>query len=48
MRAAVYRRFGGPEVVQVEEVPRPVPRTTEVLIRVHATTVSAADHRSRS
>jgi NADPH:quinone reductase-like Zn-dependent oxidoreductase len=48
MRAAVYRRFGGPEVVQIEEVPRPRPRATEVLIRVHAATVSAADRRSRS
>jgi len=48
MRAAVYRRFGGPEVVQIEDIPRPEPRATEVLIRVHATTVSAADYRSRS
>jgi NADPH:quinone reductase-like Zn-dependent oxidoreductase len=48
MRAAVYRRFGGPEVVEVREIPRPQPRKGEVLIRVHATTVSAADHRSRA
>ncbi|RXZ73088.1 NAD(P)-dependent alcohol dehydrogenase [Agromyces albus] len=48
MRAAVARRFGGPEVVQVEEVPRPVPNADEVLIRVEASTVSVADHRTRS
>ncbi|WP_448003482.1 NAD(P)-dependent alcohol dehydrogenase [Agromyces bauzanensis] len=48
MRAAVLRRFGGPEVVQVEEVPKPVPRADEVLIRVHASTVSIADHRTRA
>ncbi len=48
MRAAVYRRFGGPDVVGVEEVPTPRPRPDEILIRVHASTVSAADHRSRS
>ncbi len=48
MRAAVYRRFGGPEVVEVEEIPTPVPGTDELLVRVHASTVSAADHRSRS
>jgi NADPH:quinone reductase-like Zn-dependent oxidoreductase len=48
MRAAVYHRFGGPEVVQIEQLPRPEPGATEVLIRVHATTVSAADYRSRS
>lgn len=48
MAAAVYRRFGGPDVVRIEDVPRPRPRAGEILIRVRATTVSAADHRSRS
>lgn len=48
MKAAVYRRFGGPEVVAIHEVARPVPAADELLIRVHATTVSAADYRSRS
>ncbi len=48
MRAAVYHRFGGPEVVQVAEVPTPVPKADEVLIRVRATTVSMADYRMRS
>jgi NADPH:quinone reductase-like Zn-dependent oxidoreductase len=48
MRAAVYHRFGGPEVVEVREIPRPEPLTGEVLIKVQATTVSAADHRSRA
>lgn len=48
MRAAVYRRFGGPEVVRVEEIRRPSPCANEVLIKVHASTVSSADHRTRS
>lgn len=48
MRAAVYRRFGPPEVVQIEEVPKPAPGADDILIRVHASTVSAADYRSRS
>lgn len=48
MRAAVYRRFGGPDVVSVEEVPRPEPGPGDVLVRVHASTVSRADHRARS
>ena len=48
MRAAVYRRFGGPAVVRIQEVPRPSVRPDDVLIRVHASTVSAADHRARS
>ncbi|MFC7847070.1 NAD(P)-dependent alcohol dehydrogenase [Arthrobacter sp. NPDC057388] len=48
MRAASYRRFGPPEVVRVGEIPRPAPRPDEVLIKVHASTLSAADHRARS
>ncbi|MGY1746838.1 NAD(P)-dependent alcohol dehydrogenase [Blastococcus sp. SYSU D00695] len=48
MRAAVYRRFGGPDTVRVEEVPRPEVGPGDVLVRVHASTVSAADHRARS
>lgn len=48
MRAAVARRFGGPEVVRIESVPRPTARRGELVIRVHASTVSAADHRMRA
>ena len=48
MRAAVYHRFGGPDTVHIEEVPRPPVGPDDVLIRVHASTVSVADHRARS
>lgn len=48
MKAAVYERYGPPEVVEIRDVPRPAPAAGEVLIRVHATTVSAADWRVRS
>lgn len=48
MTAAVYHRFGAPEVVRLEQRPIPVPQSGEVLIRVHASTVSVADHRSRT
>lgn len=47
MRAAVVRRYGGPEVVRVVDVPDPVPRTGEVLVRVAATTVNSGDARIR-
>lgn len=43
MRAAVCTRYGPPEVLEIRDVPKPVPRADEVLVRVRATTVSAAD-----
>jgi NADPH:quinone reductase-like Zn-dependent oxidoreductase len=48
MRAAAYRRFGGPDKVRIEQLPRASVGREDVLIRVHASTVSAADHRARS
>ncbi len=48
MKAAVYNRYGPPEVLHLDEVERPVPRDDEVLIRVHASSVTAADFRCRS
>ena len=43
MRTAVCTGYGRPEVLQLRDVPKPVPKDDEVLIRVRATTVSAAD-----
>jgi NADPH:quinone reductase-like Zn-dependent oxidoreductase len=43
MRAVVYDRYGPPEVLRVEEVERPVAKDDEVLVRVHATTVTQTD-----
>lgn len=48
MKAATYSRYGGPEVVSITEHARPEPGENEVLIRVHASTVSAGDWRMRS
>ncbi|WP_067839107.1 NAD(P)-dependent alcohol dehydrogenase [Nocardia lijiangensis] len=43
MRAVVHDKFGAPEVLSLREVDRPVPRRGDVLIEVHATTVTAAE-----
>jgi NADPH:quinone reductase-like Zn-dependent oxidoreductase len=43
MRAVVHDRYGGPEVLRLDEVERPVPADDEVLVRIHATTVTRSD-----
>ena len=47
MQAAVFRNYGPPEVVRIEEVPKPVTKDNAVLVRVRATTVCTADWRIR-
>lgn len=47
MKAAVCKAYGGPDVVQLADVPDPVANPNEVLIRVVATTVSSGDARVR-
>ena len=48
MRAVVQRAFGGPEVLEVAEVDRPVPLATEVLVRVEAVGVNPVEPVIRS
>jgi NADPH:quinone reductase-like Zn-dependent oxidoreductase len=47
MKAAVFYRYGPPDVVEIADVQKPVPGDGEVLVRVHSTTVCAADWRMR-
>ncbi|MBI3677347.1 MAG: NAD(P)-dependent alcohol dehydrogenase [Proteobacteria bacterium] len=48
MKAAVCTRYGPPEVLQLQNVDEPVPGDQDVLIRIHATTVTASDCYIRS
>lgn len=47
MKAAVVTRYGPPEVFAIRDVPAPVPRDHEVLVRVHASTVCFGDRMMR-
>jgi NADPH:quinone reductase-like Zn-dependent oxidoreductase len=44
MKAAVRRKYGGPDVLIIAEVEKPVPRRDEVLVKVVATTVNRSDY----
>jgi NADPH:quinone reductase-like Zn-dependent oxidoreductase len=48
MRAVVHERYGPPEVLRIAEVDRPAPEDDEVLVRVHASTVTRTDTGLRS
>jgi NADPH:quinone reductase-like Zn-dependent oxidoreductase len=44
MKAAVRDRYGSPDVLEIREIETPEPKPGEVLVRVHATTVTRTDH----
>ena len=48
MRAVVHDRYGPPDVLRIDEVARPVPADDELLVRVHATTVTQTDCHMRA
>lgn len=47
MKAAVYVQYGAPDVLQVKEMEKPMPKDKEVLVRVRATAVNSGDVRLR-
>jgi NADPH:quinone reductase-like Zn-dependent oxidoreductase len=48
MKAIVYENYGAPDVLKMQDVPTPEPKAGEILVRVHASSVTTADWRMRA
>ncbi len=43
MKAAIHKKYGAPEVVQIKDIPKPQPKSDEILIKISYSTVNRTD-----
>jgi NADPH:quinone reductase-like Zn-dependent oxidoreductase len=48
MKAVVYDRYGPPDVLRIDDVPKPIPARDEVLVKIRATGVTRSDAHLRA